>query len=80
MVAEARGALEGVEPWTRDGARAAIKGVGKTLDVRGPALFHPLRKVLTAAESGPDLGGILEAIGREETLRRLGRVSEAPQV
>lgn len=80
VVAEARGTLEGVDPWTRDGARAAIKAVGKKLGVRGPALFHPLRKVLTAAESGPDLGGIVEAIGREETLRRLGLVSRAAQV
>lgn len=71
LLGSVRVCLRRLEAWTRDGIRAAIKEGGDAAGVRGPALFHPLRKALTAAESGPDLGGLAEAVGREEVLRRL---------
>jgi glutamyl/glutaminyl-tRNA synthetase len=50
---------------------AAVRMVGKETGVRGPALFHPIRLSLTGLEQGPDLGKVLAALGREETLRRI---------
>ncbi|MCD6035134.1 MAG: glutamyl-tRNA ligase [Rickettsiales bacterium] len=38
---------------------------------KGKQLFMPLRKALTARESGPELAAILPLIGRERAVRRL---------
>ncbi|MEP6357239.1 MAG: glutamate--tRNA ligase [Hyphomicrobiales bacterium] len=38
---------------------------------KGKALFMPLRRALTGLESGPELGVILQIVGRQETLARL---------
>lgn len=66
-----REALAAVEPWTSDEAAGAVRTWGKENQVRGPALFHPVRRALTGVESGPDLGKVLAALGKAETLRRL---------
>lgn len=64
-------ALAELKTWEAGAIGEAIRTRGKELGARGPALFHPLRMALTAESSGPDLAGILAAIGKEETLRRL---------
>lgn len=58
--------------WLRDPLNAAIKAAGKAANVKGKGLFMPLRVKLTGACHGPDLIGILDLLGRDETLRRLG--------
>jgi nondiscriminating glutamyl-tRNA synthetase len=65
-------ALEGLEEWTADTTGDTVRGVGKEIEARGPALFHPIRRSLTGIEKGPDLGKLLAALGRKETLRRIG--------
>ncbi|TVR53166.1 MAG: glutamate--tRNA ligase [Gemmatimonadales bacterium] len=62
--------LSALEEWEAGPINAAIRSCGKTLGARGPALFHPLRLALTAEASGPELAGILAAVGKEEALRR----------
>jgi glutamyl-tRNA synthetase len=49
----------------------AVRAAGKEAGAGGPKLFHPVRKALTATTSGPDLGLVLAALGREEALARL---------
>ena len=71
VVLEARTVLEKVEPWDRDGLKGAFQEVSRRCDVRGPALYHPLRKALFAATSGPDLAVLTQVVGRAEALRRL---------
>jgi glutamyl/glutaminyl-tRNA synthetase len=71
VVEGAIGEVEGLVPWSRDEIKAAFKRVGESRGVRGRALFHPLRMALFGADSGPDLGALSEAVGREEVLRRL---------
>jgi glutamyl-tRNA synthetase len=73
VVSEARVALGALEEWDREAVRGAFKEVGLRADARGPGLFHPLRKAICATESGPDLGWICVALGREEVLDRLDR-------
>ena len=44
----------------------------KTLSGRhGRALFHPLRLALTGRDSGPEMAGLLEAMGRDRVVSRL---------
>jgi glutamyl/glutaminyl-tRNA synthetase len=64
-------ALSDVQDWDGDTTGAAVRMVGKETGVRGPALFHPIRLSLTGLEQGADLGKVLAALGREETLRRI---------
>jgi glutamyl-tRNA synthetase len=71
VVHAVRAALEALEPWEAEAIGKAIRDVGKRMGVRGPELFHPVRLALCGTRSGPDLGLILVALGRDETLRRL---------
>jgi glutamyl-tRNA synthetase len=44
----------------------------KTLSGRnGRALFHPLRLALTGRDSGPEMAGLLEAMGKDRAVSRL---------
>jgi glutamyl-tRNA synthetase len=63
--------LEADVEWNPGELGNLIRATGKELGVRGPALFHPIRKALTGLESGPDLGMILSAIGPADALARL---------
>lgn len=72
----ARSALEGV-PWEEDALGAAIRNAGREAGLKGAALFHPVRRALTGATSGPELGKILVALGRDEVLARLEAVLAA---
>lgn len=61
-------------PWTEEAISAALGRAGRKADVRGAQLFHPVRRAVTGAESGPELVKVLAAIGSEETLARLRKV------
>jgi nondiscriminating glutamyl-tRNA synthetase len=76
VVEAARREMEELPEWSRDDIKAAFKRAGAACGARGKGLYHPLRKALFAAENGPDMGILLEAIGRDEALRRLGKVAE----
>ncbi|GAC1584767.1 MAG: glutamate--tRNA ligase [Sphingomicrobium sp.] len=58
------------DPWTE--LSSALKAeTGR----RGKPLFHPLRLALTGRESGPEMAGLLDRIGRARTLARLKAAS-----
>jgi len=63
--------LHKLASWKADALGASVRATGKEIGVRGAALFHPVRTALSGSESGPDLGGVMAAIGREEVERRL---------
>jgi glutamyl-tRNA synthetase len=54
------------EPW-RQLTTTLKEKTGK----KGRDLFHPLRLALTGSESGPEMAGMLQRIGKDRTLRRL---------
>lgn len=56
----------GEAAWT-DWTRALGAATGR----KGKALFHPLRRALTAREDGPEMRHLLPLIGRERALARL---------
>jgi glutamyl-tRNA synthetase len=54
------------EPW-RTLAEELKRATGK----KGRDLFHPLRLALTGRESGPEMAGLLQQIGKDRAVRRL---------
>ncbi len=62
----------GVEPWHRDRLKALIKEVQTESGRKGKELFLPLRVALTARLHGPELPVIMELLGRESVLSRIG--------
>jgi nondiscriminating glutamyl-tRNA synthetase len=65
------GRMSGLSAWSPEGLAEAVKATGRETKAKGPALYHPLRKALTGDESGPDLSGIMAALGRDEVLARI---------
>jgi len=54
------------EPW-----RALTEEVKNLTGKKGRELFHPLRVALTGRESGPEMAGLVAAMGRDRAVRRL---------
>jgi len=54
------------EPW-----RALADELKQTTGKKGRELFHPLRLALTGRESGPEMAGLVQQIGKERAVRRL---------
>ena len=54
------------EPW-----RALTTQLKETSGKKGRELFHPLRLALTGRESGPEMAGLLTAMGKDRAVSRL---------
>jgi glutamyl-tRNA synthetase len=54
------------EPW-----RSLTDELKRTSGRKGRELFHPLRLALTGRDSGPEMAGLVVAMGRERAVRRL---------
>lgn len=67
-------ALRSLPGWEAEALGRAVRDAGRAVEARGAALFHPVREALTGAASGPDLGLVMEGLGRREVLERLDRV------
>jgi len=65
--------LGAVAGWSEDELSREVREAGKELGTRGPALFHPVRLAVCGNRSGPDLGKVLAALGKERTLALLER-------
>jgi len=63
--------LEAARAWEAGELARVVRDVGKEQGFRGAALFHPVRLALTGVRSGPELGGVMEAIGRDRVLALL---------
>ena len=64
-------AFREVEPWSGDGAKAALAEVAAALEVKAGALMFPLRVALSGRSGGPDLAAMMEFLGRESCVARL---------
>ncbi len=62
---------EGSDPWHQ--LTAALK---ESSGRKGRLLFHPLRRALTARDSGPDMAALLPLIGRAAAVERLAAAAE----
>ncbi len=59
-----------------DDFTAVLKRIGKTLGVKGKALYMPVRSALTGRTHGPSLGRTAELLGRARVSDRLVRATE----
>ena len=70
LVKDAAGAAERLD-WATDPWRALTDEVKASTGKKGRELFHPLRLALTGRESGPEMAGLVAAMGRDRAVRRL---------
>ena len=57
--------------WSNEPWRALTAELKESTGKKGRELFHPLRLALTGRESGPEMAGLLIAIGKERAIHRL---------
>ena len=57
--------------WGQDPWRALTDALKAHTGRKGKALFHPLRLALTGRDSGPEMAGLIERMGKERALQRL---------
>jgi glutamyl-tRNA synthetase len=77
VVAAAREALAGLEPFTAETIEAALRGVLETLGLKPRQGFQPIRVAVTGSRVSPGLFESIELLGREATLRRLDTAFDA---
>jgi glutamyl-tRNA synthetase len=64
-------ALEGVGEWSGDAAKAALHDVAGAAGTKPGQLMFPLRAALSGRAHGPDLGDLLNLLGRERSIARV---------
>jgi glutamyl-tRNA synthetase len=70
LVREAAAIAGGLD-WSAEPWRALTGALKQATGKKGRELFHPLRLALTGRESGPEMAGLVERIGRDKTVQRL---------
>jgi len=70
LVEEAAAIAEKLD-WSADPWRALTAELKASTGKRGRELFHPLRLALAGRESGPEMAGLIEAMGKDRAVRRL---------
>ena len=71
VLAEARHALEAVDPFTVDGIESALKDVCERLGLKPREAYAPIRVALTGSKVSPGLYESAELLGKDEALARL---------
>lgn len=70
LVREAAAIAEGID-WSSEPWRRLTERVKAATGQKGRALFHPLRLAISGRDSGPEMAGLVERIGKERVVRRL---------
>jgi len=70
LVKDAATAAERLD-WTSEPWRSLTEEMKSSTGKKGRDLFHPLRLALTGRESGPEMAGLVAAMGRDRAVRRL---------
>jgi glutamyl-tRNA synthetase len=76
-LAEARAALEEVEPFDLDGVEAALRGVVERRGAKPKDVFQPLRVALAGRPVSPGIFETVALLGRPEALARIDRALAA---
>ncbi|MGM7724560.1 glutamate--tRNA ligase [Metabacillus sp. Hm71] len=66
--------LEGLEDFSAENVKAAIKGVQKATGQKGKNLFMPIRVAITGQTHGPDLPKSIAVLGKNTVLSRLENI------
>jgi glutamyl-tRNA synthetase len=75
VLAEAREALAGVEPFAAQPIETALRALAERLGLKPRDAFGPIRAAVTGSRVSPGLFESLELLGRDESLARLDRYS-----
>ena len=70
LVKDAAG-IAGSLDWSAEPWRALADELKASSGKKGRELFHPLRLALTGRESGPEMAGLVAAMGQDRAVRRL---------
>jgi glutamyl-tRNA synthetase len=70
VVREASAVAERLD-WAAEPWRTLTAELKTVTGRKGRELFHPLRLALTGRESGPEMAGLVSAMGKERAIRRL---------
>jgi glutamyl-tRNA synthetase len=70
LVRDAAAVAEGLD-WSAEPWRALTDALKATSEKKGRELFHPLRLALTGRESGPEMAGLLDSMGKGRAVARL---------
>jgi glutamyl-tRNA synthetase len=73
VLAAARDALTGVDPWTTARIEEALRAMAERLGLKPRQAFQPIRVAVTGSTVSPGLFESLEVLGKDESLRRLRR-------
>ncbi len=57
--------------WSNEPWKTLTSAVKAATGQKGRALFHPLRVAITGRDSGPEMAGLVERIGKERVVSRL---------
>ena len=75
ILAGARDALAGVEPFEATEIEAALRALAEELGLKPRHAFQPIRLAVTGSTVSPGLFESIELLGRDETLARLSAVA-----
>jgi glutamyl-tRNA synthetase len=70
LIKDAAAILEKLD-WTAEPWKALTTELKQSTGRKGRDLFHPLRLALTGRDSGPEMAGLLQAMGKDRALHRL---------
>jgi glutamyl-tRNA synthetase len=76
LLAEARTALEDVEPFEAERIEETLRGLAERLGLKPREAFQPIRVAVTGSRVSPGLFESIELLGREETLARLAAAAD----
>ena len=77
-LAEARAALEGVEPFDEEGVERALGGLIERLGAKPREVYQPLRVAITGTTISPGIFESLVLLGRDRALERIDAALSAP--
>lgn len=75
LVKEAAGVAEGLD-WGPETWRTLTDALKASTGKKGRELFHPLRVALTGRESGPEMAGLVAAMGKARAIARLNAAAK----
>jgi glutamyl-tRNA synthetase len=70
VVREAASIASGID-WSDEPWKRLTSEVKSATGQKGRALYHPLRLAITGRDSGPEMAGLIKAIGKERVVGRL---------
>src|SRR3569623_1991872 len=71
LLAKDAAATAGGLEWSAETWRTLTSALKESTGRKGRELFHPLRLALTGRDSGPEMAGLLAAMGKDRAGRRL---------